>query len=130
VAGFAATGSDTNKPVSSELREITSNAIRFWERCRIIYNVVLALVVLACFLPALPHAWKLVTIDGVLGFFLLAVIANVLFCVAYLPDFFAQLSAFRSGWLRLRWVVFLVGLIFAGILTRWIALDAFGIRVD
>jgi|GEM_PF-6198786 len=29
--------------MNTDIREITSNAISFWERCRIIYNAVLGL---------------------------------------------------------------------------------------
>jgi hypothetical protein len=114
--------------MNSDLRDISSNAIRFWERCRILYNLVLGLIVLICFLLGLPHAATSVSVDGTLAFFLLAVLANILFCAAYLPDLFAQLSAFRSAWLRSRWIVFMIGLIFAGIITRWIAMNSFGLR--
>ena len=49
----------------------------------------------------------------------LYVLANVAYCAAYIPDIPAQLSGFRSQWLRLRVVVFVVGLVFASILARF-----------
>jgi hypothetical protein len=57
-----------------------------------------------------------------LGVFLLAVIANVLYCAAYLPDVFAEISAYRDLWRKYRWVLFLTGLTFAGVVTRFIAM--------
>jgi len=113
--------------MNTDIREITSNAISFWERCRIIYNVVLGLIVLIYFLLGLKHHSAAFTLDGVLGFFILAVVANIFFCAAYLPDVFAQFSAFRPVWLRIRWVLFLVGLAIAAIFTRWTAISAFGL---
>ncbi|HEY8904312.1 MAG TPA: hypothetical protein VIM48_11415 [Chthoniobacterales bacterium] len=113
--------------MNSNLRDIASNAISFWERCRIIYNAVLGLIVLVYFVLGLRHQHAAVTLDGVLGFFILAVVANVLFCAAYVPDFVAQISAFRAVWLRIRWILFLVGLAVAAIFTRWTAISAFGL---
>lgn len=113
--------------MNTDIREITSNAISFWERCRIIYNAVLGLIVLVYFLLGLRHQHAAFTLDGALGFFILAIIANVLFCAAYFPDVFAQLSVFRPIWLRIRWVLFLVGLAVAAIFTRWTAMSAFGL---
>jgi len=57
--------------------------------------------------------------------FILAVLANVAYCAAYLPDVFAQMSSLRTTWLRYRWVVFVVGLAFAGVLTHFWSLGLF-----
>jgi hypothetical protein len=116
--------------VNADLREISSNAIRFWERCRVVYNAVLGIIVGVCFIIGLPNSRETISVDGALGFFLLVVGANVLFCAAYIPDLFAQLSIFRVAWLRYRWIVFTIGLICAGILTRWIAMESFGLGRD
>jgi hypothetical protein len=60
-----------------------------------------------------------ITSDAVLSVFLLAVLANVAYCAAYIPDIPAQLSGFRSEWLRMRFVVFCVGVAFAAILAHF-----------
>ncbi len=39
--------------------------------------------------------------------------------MAYAVDSFAQTSGFRDLWQRIRWVLFLIGLLFAGIITRF-----------
>jgi hypothetical protein len=59
------------------------------------------------------------------GLFLLAVLANVAYCAAYVPDMLAQLSDLRAVWLRYRWMLFVIGLTFAGIITRFLAIGMF-----
>ena len=110
------------------LREITSDAIRYWERHRVVYNVVLAMAVIVVFLGGLPTSRESVSGENILELFVLAVAANVVFCSAYLLDFFAQLSEYRAAWRRHRWMLFVVGLIFASIITRWMAMGLFGIH--
>lgn len=55
----------------------------------------------------------------------MAVFANVVFFAAYPVDIFAQLSAFISKWLRLRWLLFLIGLVKASVFARFISIDMF-----
>src|SRR5262245_38303572 len=101
--------------------EAASNAIRFWERARIGYNLVLAAVVAAYFIVGLPASKSHLNVDLALGVFILAVLANVAFCAAYPLDIFAQMSAFHALWLRVRWVVLGIGVLFAAVITRFIA---------
>jgi len=92
-----------------------------------VYNLILGLIVVAYFIAGLPESSENISVDGILGFLLLAIIANVLFCAAYIPDIFAQLSAFRGIWIRFRWILFTIGLIFSAIITRWISITSFGL---
>jgi hypothetical protein len=110
---------------TSALRECVTDAIRYWEHRRILYNAVLAIVVLVYFVAGLPMSRQSLSLDTLLGIFLLAVLANVVYCAAYVPDVFAQMSAFRERWRDLRAILFVVGLIFAGILTRFWAIGMF-----
>jgi len=55
-----------------------------------------------------------VTFDGVLGLFLLAVLANVAYSAVYLADVFIQFSGFRASRARWRWILLGVGFAFAG----------------
>ena len=104
-------------------REALTDAIRFWEPRRIIYNLVLAVVVAIHAVVSWlgPGPMPEITSDPLLSLFLLAVLANVAYCAAYVPDIPAQLSGFRFQWLRLRFAVFLVGLAFAAILAHFYA---------
>jgi len=110
---------------SAELREYFTDAIRFWEPRRVIYNVVLAAIVMAYFAVGYPSSKTLLSIDFALGLFLLAVAANIAYCAAYLADVFVQASGFREVWLRSRWVLFAIGTAVAAIITRFMAMGMF-----
>jgi hypothetical protein len=110
----------------STLRDAMTSAIRYWERARVVYNVVLALVVVGEFAAAWPQSRVRLTLDLGQWLFLLAVLANVAYCAAYPVDVFAQLSGFRVSWLRVRWLLLVVGLVFAAILTRFVSVGVFG----
>ena len=111
------------------LREILSDAIRYWELRRIAFNIVLALIVATLFILGLPGSRDKLSLDLVLGIFILAVLANVAYCAAYPVDVFAQLSSLRMTWLRMRWILFAVGLLFAGIITRYMAAGILGVEI-
>jgi hypothetical protein len=102
-------------------RDALTEAIRYWEPRRVAYNLVLAAVVAVHAGVAWlgPDPMPVITSDAVLSVFLLAVLANVAYCAAYIPDIPTQLSGFRSEWLRMRFVVFCVGVAFAAILAHF-----------
>lgn len=104
------------------VHEMLSDAIAYWERGRILYNAVLVTILLGYVVAEWPISRVSINFDLVLMLFLLAVLANVAYCGAYLVDIFAQASAFRPVWLRYRWVLLLIGIVFAGILTRFFSL--------
>lgn len=109
-------------------REKLSDAIRFWEVRRIFYNLWLAAIVTFYFFLNWPASRSLLELDPLLGLFMLAVLANVAYCAAYPVDVFVQMSGLRETWRSSRWILFLIGMIFAGILTRWIVMGTFGLR--
>jgi hypothetical protein len=104
---------------------MATDAIRYWEPRRLIYNAVLALIVAGYFIASWPGSRRTFTFDGILFLFLLVVVANILYCAAYVADIFAQFSGFRALWLRSRWILLTLGIIFAGIITRFFALGFF-----
>ncbi|MGD0840092.1 MAG: hypothetical protein ABSA32_02930 [Candidatus Acidiferrales bacterium] len=106
-------------------RESATNAIGYWERRRLVYNAVLAAIVLAYFAISYPASKSVLTINHALVFFMMAVLANVAYCAVYLIDIFAQLTAYREPWRKYRWVVFLIGMLFAGIITRFFSMGLF-----
>jgi hypothetical protein len=98
-------------------REILTDAVRFWETLRAPYNVVLAGVVLAAHFGQ-PEAQRHAVGPGSLvALSLAAVAANLLYCSAYLPDVFLQMTAYRTTWRRWRWLLFAAGLLLASILA-------------
>lgn len=109
-----------------QLRELVTDALRYWELRRLFYNGLLALIVLAHFAAAWPASRSLITFDGVLGLFLLGVLANVAFSAVYVADVFVQFSGFRASRARWRWVLLGVGFSFAAVLTHFFASGVFG----
>jgi len=111
--------------LGARAREAVSDALGYWEPRRIAYNAVLAVVVVAYFVINLPHSRSVVSFNGVLVVFVLAVLANICYCTAYLGDVFVQVSGYRESWLRWRWVLLVIGIVFAAIITRWFAIGFF-----
>lgn len=108
---------DAPRSDNYSLRDALTDAIRYWEWRRIPYNAVLALVVLGSIALNWPQARSLIRLSSLPPLFVLAVIANICYTSAYLVDVPAQLSGFRSGWLRLRWVLWAIGTAFAAVLA-------------
>jgi hypothetical protein len=109
----------------SDLREYVTDAIKFWEPWRILYNLALAAIVVIYFAIGYPVSKATVTVDFCLGLFLLVVIANVAYCAAYIVDIFAQGSGFREVWRQYRKLLFVIGTLFAAVITRFIAMGMF-----
>jgi hypothetical protein len=80
------------------VREYAPETIRDWEPRRVIYNLVLAAVVVAYSAAGYPAAKQTLTTDSILVLFLLAVVANIAYCAAYLVDIVAQISGFHEPW--------------------------------
>ena len=110
------------------VREAFSLAIRYWEPRRVLYNALLLIVVAAVFVIGLPISRSQLNVNLLLFLFIMAVLANVVYCACYVVDVAAQLSDFRAGWLRFRWALFVVGVAFAGVLTYFFALGLFVVR--
>ena len=102
----------------SPLGNALSDAIGYWERRRIGYNLALAAVVLGWLAVAWTRLRGLFDLEHLLALFVLAVLANICYCAAYLVDVPVQLSAFHDGWRRRRWLLWLVGTLF-GMTLAW-----------
>ncbi len=111
---------------TAQWRDYLGDAIRDWEPRRILYNLLLAAIVVAHFVKELPFSKTVVQFNSLLLLFVLAVLANVAYCAAYVPDVFAQMSSMRNSWLRHRWALFIVGLALAAVLTHLWSLAMFG----
>jgi hypothetical protein len=106
-------------------RDSVTAAIRYWEPRRLIYNFVLAGIVLIYFGLNYATSRSKISLDLALLLFLLAVLANVAYCAAYPVDIFVSASSYREQWLKYRWVIFLIGVLFAATITRFFALGMF-----
>ena len=109
----------------SSLRNYVTDAIKFWERWRVVFNLVLAAIVVIHFVAGYPASRSILSLNFCLALFLLAVVANVAYCAAYIVDVFAQTSGFRELWQRYRWFLFAIGTTFAAIITHFVAMGMF-----
>jgi hypothetical protein len=111
----------TNSP-TGPIRPLLLDAIRFWEFRRLYYNLALAAASIAWLVATWPHFRPALTLKSLLLLSALALIANACYCTAYLVDIPMQISALGATWKRRRWILWLVGTLFALLLTNyWIA---------
>ncbi len=110
------------QPPLFPFRALLADALRFWELRRIFYNLALSIVALAWLVVTWPHFRPALTLTSFFLFFILALLANACYCAAYLVDIPLQRSALAAVWRRRRWVLLLVGTLFAILLENyWIA---------
>jgi len=101
---------------------IVADAMRFWELRRLIYNFVLCVVVIAWVAGTWPHFRPMFELHSLLLLAVLALIANVCYCAAYLVDIPMQSSAIGELWRRQRWLLWVAGMLVAILLANyWIA---------
>lgn len=96
-------------------RAVPDNSLAYWEIRRLAYNLVLTAIVLGVDLLG-PARGELLRYQ-LLPLVLLAVLANLCYSTAYLPDLVLQYSSYRPLWLRVRPLLFSFGLILAGVLA-------------
>jgi hypothetical protein len=107
---------------SSPFRDVITDAIRYWEPRRVGYNLVLAAIVLGWIVRSWPHFRGALDWPSLMALFVLAVLANVCYCTAYLVDIPLQYSAYQNSWRKQRWALWLVGVVFAGVIAfYWVA---------
>jgi hypothetical protein len=109
----------------ARLSGYVANALRYWEPRRLVYNAVLAVVVLGHVAADWPTARQGLSVDFVLGLFILAVIANVAYCAVYVCDLFVQFSGLNEAWRRGRVALLIVGTAFAATITHFVASGMF-----
>jgi hypothetical protein len=110
------------KNQSGLLREVAGDALRYWEPRRVVYNLILAAVVIGWIVLSWPHFRPAFTLYAFVRLAGLALIANVCYCAAYLVDIPALRSSLTNRWRRWRPALFVAGTLFAILLTNyWIA---------
>jgi uncharacterized membrane protein len=99
------------------LTPTTREAIQYWERRRIIYNAVLACIVVAGFVVAWPTSGSWFSRPALPALLESVVLANVLYCAAYVVEGLFQLSPYRESWRRCRIFLFVAGVGLASFLA-------------
>jgi hypothetical protein len=99
---------------------IFMDAVRFWEPRRLIYNLVLTGVVALWLALTWPHFRPAMTLHSLLLVALLALMANVCYCAAYIVDI--PLQSFSLSSERFRWGLWTAGMLVAIVLENyWIS---------
>lgn len=99
-----------------------SDAARFWEPRRIVYNAILTAIVLLWLVLTWPHFRPAMTLSALVAMLVLAFFANVCYCAAYGAELALQSLASSSSRRRWRWVLWIAGTIFAIVFENyWIA---------
>ncbi|HVN17387.1 MAG TPA: hypothetical protein VMU05_01400 [Dongiaceae bacterium] len=97
-------------------------AARFWESRRAWYNGALLLVVLVWLAWTWPHFRPALTLDSLGKMLVLALLANLCYSAAYVVEFFLRAVSSGTAHRRLRWAVFVLGLLLALLIENyWIA---------
>jgi hypothetical protein len=113
---------DSSNSPSRPFRGLLADAMRFWEPRRLIYNLVLFAVAMIWLVASWPHFRPAMTLSSLLILTVLALLANVCYCTAYLLDIPMQLSSAGAVLRRQRWGLWLVGTLFAIVFENyWIA---------
>jgi hypothetical protein len=110
----------------AQFGEFAAAALRYWEPRRLVFNLALTAVVAAHYFAAWPESRSFVNWDSFFVLFLLAVLANVLYCAAYVVDLFVQYSGLRAEWPRRRWIVLLTGTAFAAAIAHFVTMGMLG----
>jgi hypothetical protein len=111
-----------NSP-SGPFREFLTDAIRFWEPRRLIYNLVLAVVVVIWIVASWPHFRPAFTLHSLLLLGILALLANACYCAAYLVDMAMQSLSVGTALKRQRWGLWVIGTLFAILLANYWIVD-------
>lgn len=97
-------------------------AAAFWEPRRLVYNAILATIVLLWIVLTWPHFRPSLTLGSVEAMIVLGLAANLCYSAAYLADVFMQSLIPNVHWRRFRWALFVLGTLFAILIENyWIA---------
>jgi hypothetical protein len=102
---------------------LLGDAARFWEPRRIVYNFILVVVTFFWVLRTWPHFRPALTLTSLVPMSVLALIANACYSAAYFLDLPMQSSSMGASRNRFRWVLWLLGTLFAIVLTSYWILD-------
>jgi hypothetical protein len=96
-----------------------ADALKYWEPRRIIYNLALAAVVVGHVVADWPKSRDALTLNVLLMFFFLAVLANVCYSVVYVIDLFVQFSGMDEFWAKGRIALLIIGTAFAAVIAHF-----------
>src|ERR1051325_5112519 len=99
---------ESNQPATVNVQDSFRGAHHFWEPPRIWYNALLAVVVVLWVVFTWPHFRPALSLVALGKMLVLALLANVCYCAAYIAEFFMQAALALSSWRPVRralWVL-------------------------
>jgi len=114
---------DLGKSPSGPFRALLTNAIQFWEPRRLIYNLLLAVVVVIWIVASWPHFRPMFMLHSLLLLGILALLANACYCAAYFVDIAMQSLSVGTALKRQRWGLWVIGTLFAILLANYWIVD-------
>ena len=100
------------------LRAVLGEAARYWEPRRIAYNLALAALCAVWVVRTWPAFRPAVVLPHLPELLVLALLANLCYSTAYVVELSLLDSSVRDTWRRRRWILWLVGTLFA-LLFAW-----------
>lgn len=98
------------------------DATRFWEPQRLWYNVALLMIVALWMIFTWPHFRPAMNLAALGKMTVLALLANLCYCAGYVAELFMQPIVPKAYLRRLRWAVWIAGILLAIVLSNyWIA---------
>lgn len=97
-------------------------AARFWERRRLLFNLLLFGVVVIWVVKSWPHFRPAMNLEGLGVATVLGLLANVCYCAAYFAEILIQNATSNAAWNWQRWAIWVVGTLLAILFENyWIA---------
>ena len=110
--------SETNHKLQGGLRA----ASRFWEPRRLWYTAILFAIVLLWVVLTWPHFRAALNLADLGRMTVLALLANVCYCAAYMAEFSIQGALPEKFWRRARYAIWVSGMLLAIVITNyWMA---------
>lgn len=103
-------------------KRLLTDAASYWERMRILYNLVLATLAIVCWGPEMLSGRPIDFIGGMVVLSLFAIPANLCFCAAYPIDFVFQLTPLRAYLRPCRLMLLVCGTCLASASALWVLL--------
>jgi hypothetical protein len=122
-SAYSTQSQSLGKLPSDPFRALLADAARFWEPRRLVYNFVLAAVVVVWLVATWPHFRPALTLTSLLLLAILALLANVCYCAAYLVEIPMQRSSLGAVWRRRRWGLWSLGTLLAIVLANYWIVD-------
>ncbi len=114
---------DLGKSPSGPFRAFLTDAMRFWEPRRLLYNLLLTVVVVIWLVASWPHFRPMFRLHSLLLLSILALLANACYCAAYLLDISLQTVSVGCALSRQRWILWAIGTLIAILFENYWIVD-------